>query len=87
MDNIVKITKYYSNGCQPCKQLTIEMGKVLIPHLIESINVDDMTKEEMLKSKVRSVPTTIFKSEGKTSVTIRGLLREPELTKIIKELY
>ena len=87
MNNIVTITKYYSRSCKPCDQMTRELSMVTTPYLLENFDIEDMQPDELRKIGIQAVPTIVLKSEGKTSVVVRGLIREPDITKLIKDLY
>jgi len=61
----MKILKFSADWCRPCKKLTETLDQMVLPYVIESMDID---KEPGLASiyAVRSVPTMILlDDEGK----------------------
>ena len=55
----MKILKFSADWCRPCKKLTETLDQMVLPYVIESMDID---KEPGLASiyAVRSVPTMIL---------------------------
>lgn len=53
--------KFYSNDCQPCKQLSAIMSGMEFQFPVESIDVYEEANMKLVKScGVRAVPTLVF---------------------------
>lgn len=80
----MRVLKFYSETCGPCKILEKNLQEANIPH--ESINIELDENEDLLeKYQIRSVPTLVFINNHKVeNISVyKGLKTVEE----IKDLY
>jgi thioredoxin len=70
----MKILKFYSQSCAPCKMLTPILESIQQTYDVEVQSVD-VEKEPRLAMAyaIRSVPTLVFEHEGNRVSTIIGM--------------
>lgn len=74
----MKIIKFYSDTCGPCKVIDSNLKKAEIEY--ESINVhNDENADLVLKYKIRSVPTLIKEDNGVEIDRHVGIMTEEKL--------
>lgn len=75
----MRIIKFYSESCGPCKVLDANLKKIGANY--ESINVDDDINADMVAFyKIRSVPTLVMETEENTEVKRHtGVFTEEQL--------
>lgn len=87
----MKIYKYYSDSCFPCRVLGQILEEILIDYpeieLIErNIGDDSEEMQKELKEKViSSVPTLIFEKDGKEVNRTLGAIGKGMLLKVIEK--
>ena len=75
----MKIIKFYSEACGPCKVLAKQIEVNGLANSITSVNVD-FNRKEIEKYNIRSIPTTIVLDEtGKEVKRWNGLFDVREL--------
>lgn len=86
----MKIIKYWRDGCQPCKMLSVILDKVKIglPHLvIEEVNTNTVDKLALMESGIRSVPTMfIYNDRNELVEKVVGFINEEKLLSLLKKL-
>ena len=74
--------KFYSDECQPCKQLSVIMDNIDIAVPIESINVYEEGNMKLVKAcGVRAVPTLVFIDTDGNPHTKTGMMNKESLQK------
>ena len=85
---MLKITKYESDWCQPCKSLQKVMDEILPSYDTKILySVVDVEEEIDLASelKIMSVPTMIFEYDGKIVCRFSGTKSGNEIKAIINK--
>ena len=83
---MLKITKYESNWCQPCRALQKTMLEILPSYTTNvEYKVVDIEEDIDLASelKIMSVPTMIFEKDGETVFRFSGTRSGNEIKAII----
>lgn len=81
----MKIIKFYTDTCGPCKVMKPILDKLVSNHPeleYREINCGDAIPDEYVQI-VRSVPTILIKREGKPYEKIVGIRSYEELEKLI----
>lgn len=74
----MKIIKFYSDTCGPCKVLDFNLKKAGIEY--ESINANDDENDTIVeKYKIRAVPTLIKEDNGVEIARHVGIMTEEQL--------
>lgn len=74
----MKIIKFYSDTCGPCKVLDSNLKKAGIDY--ESINANSDENDTLVeKYKIRAVPTLIKEENGKEIARHIGIMTEEQL--------
>ena len=74
----MKIIKFYSDTCGPCKVLDSNLKKANIKY--ESINANDDENDVLVeKYKIRAVPTLIKENNGVEIARHTGIMTEEQL--------
>lgn len=74
----MKIIKFYSDTCGPCKVLDSNLKKAGIEY--ESINANDDENDVLVESyKIRAVPTLIKEDNGVEIARHTGIITEEQL--------
>jgi thioredoxin 1 len=55
----MKVLKFSADWCRPCKKLAETLDQMVLPYVVESIDIDSDTKKAM-DYNVRSVPTMVL---------------------------
>ena len=85
---MLKITKYESDWCQPCKALQKVMNEILPSYDTKVLySVVDVEEEIDLATelKIMSVPTMIFEHDGKVVCRFSGTKSGNEIKAIIDQ--
>lgn len=82
----MKILKFYSKTCGPCKIMGNHLNKVTsIP--VEEIDImDDLNEEIIQKYNIRSIPTIIIINEDKIIKEFKGVIPENTFLKELNEI-
>ena len=72
----MKIIKFYSETCGPCKVLDSNLKKAGIEYESINVNVDDVLVK---KYKIRAVPTLIKEDNGVEIERYTGIMTEEQL--------
>lgn len=80
----MKIIKFYSDTCGPCKVLDSNLKKAGIEY--ESINANDDENDILVeKYKIRAVPTLVKEENGIEIARHTGVMTEEQLKNWCKE--
>jgi len=82
-----EVLKFYSNGCNPCKQYapTFEKVKQELSETINffEVNVDEDTQSLTTEYKVKGIPCTVIVVNGLEVAKQSGSLTEEQLKQFI----
>lgn len=71
--NNIKLTKFYTTWCGPCKHMTILLKEVDMTG-VEFVEIDAEKEPEIAKKYgIQSVPVLIFEKDGEVVNRINGL--------------
>jgi thioredoxin 1 len=83
---MIKILKFSSSWCQPCRVLKTYLPEVIQKTGVELISLDaDDHEREFERYSVRSVPTLIFLQNELEIGRKTGLIQKDELIRLIEE--
>lgn len=70
----MKILKFYSQGCAPCKMIAPILEDISKAHNVEVVHIDvEADPRKAMAYGVRSVPTLVFEKDGDRMSTIIGM--------------
>lgn len=82
----MKILKFYSNRCTPCKKMNEELKKSSYKTLVQGVDID-RNRGLMHEYKVKKIPTIIFvNEEGKNIFSFSGFKTAKEFDETVKWL-
>ena len=85
----MKIYKFYTQTCNPCKQITPILEEVMQNHPeIELVAVDcgeESNAELVNRNHVRSVPTLVFEKDGNMVHSMTGYMNKGQITEAIAQ--
>lgn len=83
----MKIYKFYTQTCVPCKQITPVLEAILQEHPeIELVTVDcgdDANAALVNQHHIRSVPTLVFEKDGSVVNSLTGYMSKTQITEAI----
>lgn len=83
----MKILKFYSKTCGPCRVISNILKKVTDISVIDIDIADEANDELVDKYKIKSIPTLIVTDDGDNIYTeISGVKTEKELLEIIDSI-
>jgi len=78
-DKTMKILKFSSSTCSPCKSLAKTLSEMQVPFLVEEVDVDS-DRELALMYKIRSIPTLLLVDQEGVVVSAKtGAVSEADL--------
>lgn len=82
---MIKVIKFYSTGCGPCKMLAPILNKLKDEYKFElkEVCVDDGVPKEYETLNITSVPTLLIYKDNTLVEKIVGLTQESKLKEII----
>ncbi len=82
----MEIIKYAGHDCVKCKVLDKVFRYVELPCEIQTLYVEDEGQERFVRDGVQSLPTLVFKEEGKDSIYLTGAILPKMITDAIETL-
>ena len=89
---MIEVIKFGADWCGPCKMMAPAMKKLKEKYNVEGSNVQisdinvDMNPEMASLHKIKNIPVTVFKADGKEIRKVVGVLRLEQIEDIINEV-
>ena len=84
----MKILKFYSNSCGPCKVMSKELAKLKDIEIVDYDATDENNVEILDKYKVLSIPTiVIVDSEGNIVSKFGGIVPIEKIKEVLNETH